>query len=125
LEGSANFWRKTGDEANTRMPGYVRASSLAVGYYQSYALYGYQYASEFVRNADFIRLRDVVLTYHAKARFIEKAGFSNLMFRFQAQNAFRYTFSGNDIDPDAINRLSGVRMLKTQPLYSLTLSTNF
>jgi TonB-linked SusC/RagA family outer membrane protein len=125
LEGSANYWRKAGDEANTRIPGYVRASSVAVGYYQSYALYAYQYASEFVRNADYIRLRDVIITYHAKARFIEKAGFSNLQLRCQAQNAFRYTFSGNDIDPDAINRISGVRMLETQPLYSLTLSTNF
>jgi TonB-linked SusC/RagA family outer membrane protein len=125
LEGSSNFWRKTGDEANTRIPGYVRASSLAVGYYQSYALYGYQYATEFVRNADYIRLRDVIVTYHARAKFIEKAGFTNLQLRFQAQNAFRYTFSGNDIDPDAINRISGARSLKIQPLYSITLSTNF
>lgn len=125
LIGSADFWRKTGDENNTRIPGYVRASSSAPGYYQTYALYGYDYASEFVRKADYIRLRDVVVTYHAKAAFLKKMGLRNTQLRLQAQNAFRYTFSGNDIDPDAIDRLNGNRMLENQPLYSITFSTNF
>lgn len=125
LAGSANFWRKIGDEHNTRIPGYVRASSSAPGYYQTYALYGYDYASEFVRKADYIRLRDVVVTYHAKAAFLQKMGLKNTQLRLQAQNAFRYTFSGNDIDPDAIDRLTGRRMLESQPFYSITFSTNF
>ncbi|MNY42041.1 hypothetical protein D3C86_1769010 [compost metagenome] len=103
----------------------MRASSLAYGYFQPYAINGYRYASEFVRKADYIRLRDVVLTYHAKAAFLKKAGLNNTQLRFQAQNVFRYTFSGNDIDPEAINPISGVRRLETQPFYSLTFSTNF
>lgn len=125
LKGSSNFWKKTGDEAFTNIPGYTGGSSLSPGYYQSYALYGYNYAAQFVRKADYIRLRDVVITYNAKAPFLEKMGLRNTSLRFQAQNAFRYTFSGNDIDPEAINRLTGVRSLETQPFYSLTLSTNF
>ncbi|MDR6783419.1 SusC/RagA family TonB-linked outer membrane protein [Pedobacter africanus] len=125
LQGAANFWRKPGDEQNTIIPGYTGASSLAPGYYSSTALYGYQYAAQFVRKADYIRLRDVVLTYRAKAKFLDRAGLRNTQRRFQAQNPFRYTFSGNDIDPDAIDRVSGVRRLEIQPLYSLTFSTNF
>ena len=125
LVGASNFWRKAGDENFTNIPGYVRASSSAPGYYQSYALYGYEYASQFVRKADYIRLRDVVLTYNAKAKFLQKLGLRNTQLRFQAQNAFRYTFSGNDIDPDAIDRITGVRSLENQPFYSLTFSTNF
>ena len=125
LKGSSNYWRQAGDEQHIRIPGYVRASSLAYGYFQSYALNGYRYASEFVRKADFIRLRDVVLTYHAKAAFLEKAGLKNTQLRVQAQNVFRYTFSGNDIDPDAIDPINGRRRLETQPFYSLTFSTNF
>ena len=125
LQGSLNFWRKPGDEANTRIPGFVGASSTAPGYYQTYALYGYQYASEFVRKADYIRLRDVVITYHANAKFLQQAGMKNTQLRLQAQNPYRYTFSGNDIDPDAIDRITGVRTLETQPLYSITFSTNF
>lgn len=125
LKGSGNFWKTAGDETQTRIPGYVASSPSAPGYFQSSALYGYQYASEFVRKADYIRLRDVVLTYRAKAQFLEKAGLKNTQLRFQAQNPFRYTFSGNDIDPDAIDRTTGARRLEIQPLYSLTLSTNF
>ncbi|RZK27285.1 MAG: SusC/RagA family TonB-linked outer membrane protein [Flavobacterium sp.] len=125
LAGSSNYWRNPGDEANTRVPGYAPATASAPGYYQVTALYGYQYASEFVRKADFIRLRDVVVTYRAKAKFLQDMGLKNTQFRFQAQNPFRYTFSGNDIDPDAIDRQSGIRRLETQPFYSLTLFTNF
>lgn len=125
LQGSSNFWRKPGDEKITRIPGYVRASSAAPGYYQSYALYGYQYASEFVRKADYIRLRDVIITYNIKSAFLQQMGVNNAHLRFQAQNAFRYTFSGNEIDPEAIDRVTGVRKLETQPFYSLTFSANF
>jgi hypothetical protein len=125
LKGSSNYWRQAGDEQRTRIPGYVRASAVAPGYFQSYALNGYRYASEFVRKADYIRLRDVVLTYHAKAAFLKKAGLNNTQLRFQAQNVFRYTFSGNDIDPEAINPITGARRLEIQPFYSLTFSNNF
>ncbi|RZS71133.1 TonB-linked SusC/RagA family outer membrane protein [Pseudobacter ginsenosidimutans] len=125
LAGSSNFWRKTGDEKFTNIPGYVRASSAAPGYYQSYALYGYEYASQFVRKADYIRLRDLIVTYNARGEFFKKLGLNNPQVRLQAQNLFRYTFSGNDIDPDAIDRVSGARTLETQPFYSITISTAF
>ncbi|WEK38357.1 MAG: SusC/RagA family TonB-linked outer membrane protein [Candidatus Pseudobacter hemicellulosilyticus] len=125
LQGSANFWRQAGDEQTTRIPGFVRASSAAPGYYQSYARYGYEYANEFVRKADYIRLRDLVLTYNARSAFFRNLGLNNTQVRLQAQNLFRYTFSGNDIDPDAINRLTGQRFLETQPFYSITLSAAF
>lgn len=125
LQGSNNFWRKTGDEQFTNIPGYVRASSAAPGYYQSYALYGYEYASQFVRKADYIRLRDLIVTYNARGAFFKKLGLNNPQIRMQAQNVFRYTFSGNDIDPEAIDRVSGVRRLETQPFYSITISTAF
>jgi hypothetical protein len=72
LKGSTNFWRKAGDESFTNIPGYVRASSTAPGYYQSYALYGYDYASQFVRKADYIRLRDFIVTYNARGAFSKK-----------------------------------------------------
>ncbi|RQO65933.1 hypothetical protein DBR43_27175 [Pedobacter sp. KBW06] len=125
LAGSNNFWRKPGDENNTMIPGFLLSSSSMPGYFQSSALYGYQYATQFVRRADYIRLRDIVVTYNAKIPAFEKIGLKNTQLRFQAQNAFRYTFSGNDIDPDAINRNSGTRSLTVQPFYSLTFSTNF
>lgn len=125
LTGSTNYWKKAGDEMNTDIPGFLKSSSTASGYFQRYALYGYEYASAFVRKADYIRLRDVVLTYHLNSNFLERTGFNNTRLRLQAQNVWKYTFSGNDVDPEAINKLTGVRTLETQPFFSLTFSTSF
>ncbi len=66
-----------------------------------------------------------MLTWNANFSFMKKAGFSRTQLRLQGQNMFRYTFSGNDIDPEAIDRVSGRRRLEVQPLYSLSLFTNF
>ncbi|RXK83215.1 SusC/RagA family TonB-linked outer membrane protein [Filimonas effusa] len=125
IAGSLNYWRKAGDEANTIIPGFTPGTSLDPYYYSSYARYGYQYASRFVRKADYIRLRDLILTYNAKLPFMQKMGFTRTQIRLQAQNMFRYTFSGNDIDPEAIDRQSGIRRLPQQPFYSVSLFTNF
>lgn len=125
LQGSANYWKREGDELVTRIPGYTPGTALDPYYYPLYARVGYQYASEFVRRADYIRLRDLVITYNARFSFLKNMGFSQTQIRLQGQNLYRYTFSGNDIDPEAIDRISGVRRLEQQPLYSLSLFTNF
>lgn len=125
LEGSSNYWKQPGDEAVTRIPGFTPGRAADPYYFTSYARYGYKFASEYVRRADYIRLRDVVLTWNANFAFMRQAGFSRTQLRLQGQNMFKYTFSGNDIDPEAINRVTGRRQLEVQPLYSLSLFTNF
>ncbi|MEO6134274.1 MAG: SusC/RagA family TonB-linked outer membrane protein [Ginsengibacter sp.] len=123
LAGSENYWKKAGDETSTEIPGFPVINTP--GYFDSYARLGYNYASKFVRKADNIRLRDVVVTYNLKAAALSKMGFSRTQLRAQIQNAFNYTFSGNDIDPDAINRVTGQRTLKQQPFFSISFYTNF
>ena len=123
LANANNYWRTTGDEANTQIPGFPVTGTP--GYFDFYARTAYTYASSFVRKADHIRLRDVVLTYNLRAPFIQKLGLNNVQIRGQVQNAYRYTFSGNDIDPDAINKRTGQRSLSQKPFYSLSLYTNF
>lgn len=125
LQGASNYWHKEGDEAHTNIPGLPPPTTLSPYYFASYARYGYQYASQFVRRADYIRLRDVVVTYNAHFPFLQHMGLTRTQLRFQAQNVFRYTFSGNDIDPDAIDPLTGIRTLPQQPMYSFSLFTNF
>lgn len=126
LAGSENFWTAPGDEQHTRIPGFSMGNVSNPYYFPSYALYGYQYASEFVKRADYIRLRDVVVSYHADSPFLKKIGFSQTEIRLQAQNPWRYTFSDNSVDPDAIDRQNGQRFLLRQPpMYSLSLFTNF
>jgi hypothetical protein len=125
IQGSSNYWKKPGDELTTLIPALPKGSSSAVGYYSSYASYSYAYAAQFVRKADYIRLRDIVLTWNIKSPSLKKIGLQQPQLRLQAQNAFRYTFSGNDIDPEAIDRVGGHRTLPQQPLYSLSFYSKF
>ncbi|RAK41179.1 UNVERIFIED_ORG: TonB-linked SusC/RagA family outer membrane protein [Chitinophaga ginsengisegetis] len=125
LEGSSNYWKKAGDELYTNIPGLTPGRAQDPFYFPSYARYGYQYASQFVRRADYIRLRDLIITYNPKFDFLKRMGLSQTQIRLQGQNLFYYTFSGNDIDPEAIDRTSGVRQLPQRPLYSISLFTNF
>ncbi|MBS1564297.1 MAG: hypothetical protein JST39_07895, partial [Bacteroidetes bacterium] len=100
-------------------------SSAATGYYSAFAAYGYYYATQFVRKADYIRLRDVVVTWNIRTAALRKIGLQQPQIRLQAQNAFRYTFSGNDIDPEAIDRNGGHRFLPQQPMYSISFYSKF
>ncbi len=125
LKGSSEYWKKAGDELITRVPGFSPGSTTAAGYFSSFAVIGYTYAHEHVRKADYIRLRDVVITYNIKSGLLDKAGLNKPQIRLQAQNIYRYTFSGNDIDPDAIYRAYGMRYLEQQPFYSFSFFTNF
>lgn len=123
LQGASNYWKQKGDELHTDIPGLPQYGTA--GYYTFAARNGFTYGDRFVRRADYIRLRDIVLTYNLKSEKLKKAGVSNTQIRFQAQNPFKYTFSGNSIDAESIDKREGVRSLQQQAFYSLTLSTNF
>ncbi len=123
LQGAGNYWKKPGDELTTDIPGFPVANTP--GFYDTYARLGYNYASKFVRKADNIRLRDIVVTYNLKSAGLAKIGLTRTQLRAQIQNAFNYTFSGNDVDPDAINRISGARNFHQKPFFSMSLYTNF
>lgn len=123
LEEGLNYWKQAGDEATTDIPGFMVVGSP--NYFNTYAKTGYTYANKFVKKADFIRLRDIVLTYRLKEDFTNRFKLSNTMVRFQIQNPLKYTFSDNSIDPDAINRATGARSLPRQAMYSISLYTNF
>lgn len=123
VEGSSNYWQQPGDEAKTQIPGLPVYGTE--GDFDDAARFGYLYGAKYVRKADYIRLRDLILTWHLDASFLRKAGINNTQVRLQAQNLWRYTFSGNDIDPEALDRRFGDRKLEQQPLISLSLYTNF
>lgn len=123
MEGAGNFWKQPGDENHTEIPGFPVVNTP--GYYDTYARLAYNYASKFVRKADNIRLRDVVVTYNIKSAGLSRLGLTRTQLRAQIQNAFNFTFSGNDVDPNAINRITGIRNFRERPFFSLSLYTNF
>lgn len=123
LPEALNYWTAAGDEATTDVPGFSTQGDP--NYFNAYARTGFQYADKYVKKADFIRLRDVVLTYNINEDFVNKFKLSNTKIRFQVQNPLKYTFSDNSIDPDAINRTNGTRSLPRPAMYSISLYTNF
>lgn len=123
MSEALNYWKEAGDEAHTDIPGFTNYGEP--DYYNTYSRSGYQYASKFIKKADFIRLRDVVLTYNISEDFTNRFKLSNTQIRFQIQNPLKYTFSDNSIDPDAIDRVTGQRFLPRPAMYSISLYTNF
>ncbi len=109
-----NYWQKPGDEKTTDIPGFG-----------VYSLSGYRNGQKFVRDFDFIALRDVTLTYHLKNNLAQRIGLNNTKLILQVQNGAKHVFSGNDIDSETFEFVSGRRGLPTVPAFTFSLSTNF
>lgn len=127
LKGSENFWTKSGDEAHTMVPG-LNSTVLAEdedGWYDSYATFAYKYANSFVRKADYVKLRELTLTYRLPGKWLQKVKIDTLRLRLQASNLWRYTPSGNDIDPEAIDPVSGIKLMPITPTYTFGITLNF
>ncbi|MNH44510.1 hypothetical protein D3C86_2160850 [compost metagenome] len=55
----------------------------------------------------------------------QKFGLSNTKLILQVQNPGKYVFSGNDVDPETLDFVSGRRGLPLVPSFTFSLSTNF
>lgn len=122
LEGVQNFWKAPGDEKTTNIPGFGSTPGTP-GHIDN--RYGYQYGLQFVRKIDYIALRNVTLTYNMKAALSQKLGMNNTKLILQVQNGAKHVFSGNDLDPETFDFVSGQRGLPTVPAFTFSLSTNF
>ena len=120
--GIQNYWKKPGNEKTTNIPGFS-APYGDPGYFG--INYGYVYASQFVRKFDYIAIRDVTLTYNVKNSMTRKLGINNSKIILQVQNPAKYVFSGNDVDPESFDFVSGRRGLPVVPAFTFSLSTNF
>lgn len=116
----ANFWQKPGDEKTTDIPGFTNYSSPD---YFNYT--GYQAGGRFVEKFDYIALRDVTLTYNLKNNISNKIGLKNTKIILQVQNPTKFVFSGNNIDPETFDFVSGRRGLPVVPSYTFSFTTSF
>ena len=81
-----NRWTVPGDENITTIP--VIASRLQAynNSNLSYAYNAYNYSSERIASGDFIRLKEVSLSYDLPKDFVKKMGMNNLSLKLQATN---------------------------------------
>lgn len=85
-----NRWTVSGDEAHTDVP--VIASSRQLQVYGSTEIRtgynAYNYSSARVAKGDFIRMKEISLTYQFPKALISKAKFDNLSLKLQVTNPF-------------------------------------
>lgn len=90
-----------------------------------YATVNYtSYFESNVVHADYMKLRNLVLTYAFPSSICRKIGFDNLRLRFQMNNVCTWARNSLGIDPEAINMTSGSRYARTPRSYTMSLYFN-
>jgi len=110
---AANAWQNPGDELRTDIP---RINSTTP---YSYA----KYSTKNIIDGDFIRLRDVILSYTIPVSMSKNFGFSEFTLNLRANNLYLWTKNNQGIDPESHGL--GFRYYKTPKTVSLGLNVSF
>lgn len=116
-----NHWRKPGDET---IPGVAPSLNKAIYYTDAQAWYS---ADVHVKKADYIKLRDISLSYNLPKKWLKKYAIESASVTCQISNAWWWAANG-DIDPEAYTTAGYGRGSLTLPdpaTYTLGLSLNF
>ena len=83
-----NRWMTPGDERYTDVPAIVSSRQVRNDSKLSYAYNAYNYSTARIAKGDFIRMKEISLTYDFPKRWIKKLRFSNMSLKLQATNLF-------------------------------------
>lgn len=83
-----NRWMTPGDEKYTDIPTIVSSRQVRNDRKLSYAYNAYNYSTSRIAKGDFIRMKEISLTYDFPKRLIKKLRMSNLSLKVQATNLF-------------------------------------
>jgi hypothetical protein len=117
----ARRWENPGDESRTKIPGLNGTPSEV-----NYSLMRYQYSDINVLSSDYIRLREISLTYELPAAWMNKwmakggtvgMAVRNLGLLWKANHA--------GYDPDFISYANGAYSLPASRSYNFSLKLNF
>ncbi len=90
----ANYWKKPGDENLPNVnPAFMFQSTVRNGENI------YKAADKHIKKADFIKLRDLTLSYTIPTSLVKKAGLQGARVNFQARNLWWWAANGN-LDPE-------------------------
>jgi len=110
-----NYWTQE-DYLNYPANGYAGSANV-VGNYRS--------LDANVLPADFLKLRNVVLSYDFPKSLCRCLRMQSLRLRFQLNNIWTWTRNSAGIDPEATNPFSGESTLRTPRSYTMSLSVGF
>ena len=95
--------------------------------YRSYLYQGLEYAkycNTTIEHADYMKLRNIVLSYSFPQSICHKIGINNLRLRLQANNLATWVRNSKGIDPESAYLDTGERWYKTPRSYTFSLSFN-
>ena len=118
-EDAANRWQKAGDEANTVVPGMA-------GTFAATSLLRYQQSDINVLKGDYIRLRELSLSYKIPTQKITDK-IKGATFGFNVRNlGLLWTANKEGLDPDVLPNLSSTTLgLPATVSYNFSLNLNF
>lgn len=85
----------------------------------------WRYCDQQIKNADYIKLRNINVAYHLPADICKKIHLGDTRFTFQVSNLFTWCAAGHDIDPESYSGNSATRTLPQPTTYSIGVSTSF
>lgn len=120
-KGYMDSWKNPGDEADTNMaPAFNYLGVSNVGDF-------WKAADIHVKRADYIKLRDLTLTYNLPSSLLRKAFIRHASVNFQCQNLWTWSAAGAKLDPEVWSgtSLSPSRGSQAPRSYTIGLSLNF
>lgn len=120
-----NRWMVPGDEYKTNVPTIASARQVSTISGLEYGYTAYNYSDVRIADGDFIRLKEVALSYKFTAPWVEEIGLNNLTCRLTASNLWLlYSDSKlNGQDPEFVQ--SGGMAMPTPRQITFKISTNF
>lgn len=82
-------------------------------------------ADQNIDHADYLKLRNIVLTYSFPAKMIKKLGMSTLKLRAQMNNVATWARNKEGIDPERVNVYTGAWGVGTPKSYTFSVSATF
>lgn len=83
------------------------------------------YMDATVDHADYLKLRNIVLTYEFAGQWMRKCGLNEMRVRAQINNVATWARNSRGIDPEAVDHIRGFLMNRTPRSYTLSLYLNF
>lgn len=118
-----NRWVMPGDENKTSIPAIASKRQYYNDTYLSFAYNAYNYSTARIAKGDFIRLKDVSLTYDFNPTLIHKIGLSSASVKLDATNLFLIYADDklNGQDPEFVNSGGVATPLSKQFTFTLRL----
>lgn len=86
---------------------------------------GLPFIDQCVYPADFLKLRNIVLSYELPEEWCRKCRMTSARLRFQMNNVATWVKNDLGIDPEANNAWTGSTLNETPKSYTISLSVNF